>query len=55
MEVQIIPNARPVKSLSDIMEFCTGEDHLAALDRQGRVYTMGDDTYGIEKDNICKQ
>jgi alpha-tubulin suppressor-like RCC1 family protein len=49
VEVQIIPTARQVKSLSDIMEFCTGEDHLAALDKQGRVFTMGDDTYGKAK------
>ena len=35
-----------VKELSNIRNIATGKDHFIALDREGRVYGMGDDSFG---------
>lgn len=37
---------RVIKSLSNIKQIACGEDHFVALDKNGVVYTMGDDTLG---------
>lgn len=33
-------------SLKDIVQIATGNDHFVALNKEGDVMTMGDDTYG---------
>lgn len=38
---------RKVSSLKDIIQITTGEDHFIALNKEGEVLSMGDDTYGI--------
>lgn len=37
---------RLIASLSNIKQIATGADHLLALDNDGKVFTMGDDTLG---------
>ena len=41
-------NSRPKKidNLSNIVQIATGEDHFVAVDKDGKVWVMGDDTYG---------
>lgn len=40
------PPARHIASLTNITQIATGHDHFACLDRDGVVWTMGDDTFG---------
>lgn len=35
-----------VKDLQNIKMLSSGSDHFLALDNQGRVFAMGDDTFG---------
>lgn len=37
---------RKIPSLKAIKQIATGADHFAALDSEGLLYTMGDDTFG---------
>ena len=45
--VNILKPGVKIEALKDITQIATGEDHFAAVDSQGHVWTMGDDTYGI--------
>jgi alpha-tubulin suppressor-like RCC1 family protein len=36
-----------VKELSNIKSISTGKDHIIALDKDGNMFGMGDDSYGI--------
>ena len=40
------PQARKIPNLTNIKKIATGFDHFAALDGNGQVWTMGDDTFG---------
>ena len=40
------PKVRKVPSLKNITKIATGEDHFVALNKEGQVFTMGDDTFG---------
>lgn len=40
------PTARRIPGLSNIKKIAAGLDHFAALDNNGAVWTMGDDTFG---------
>ena len=35
-----------VKELPELQMIATGSDHLIALDKTGKVWAMGDDTFG---------
>jgi len=35
-----------VKEMPDLKMIATGLDHIVALDVDGKVWTMGDDTFG---------
>ena len=35
-----------IVELMDITDISAGHDHLLALDKHGRLFAMGDDTYG---------
>lgn len=41
-----IEPVRKIANLSNLKQIATGKDHLIALDRDGKVYSMGDDTVG---------
>jgi len=45
-EVQIIQAPRKIQELKGISQIATGDDHFAALDSNGDLWTMGDDTVG---------
>lgn len=45
-------NKRHVTSLKNIVQIATGNDHFVALNKEGDVLTMGDDTYGKKKKKI---
>ena len=45
--VEVNPKARKVDILKDISQISCGEDHFVALDKNGEVWMMGDDTLGI--------
>lgn len=40
------PEPRKIPRLHDIVKIDTGRDHFAALDKEGYIWTMGDDSYG---------
>jgi alpha-tubulin suppressor-like RCC1 family protein len=42
-----IGTKRHVASLKKIVQIATGNDHFVALNNEGEVLTMGDDTYGF--------
>ena len=39
-------NPLHVKELPELKMIATGSDHLIALDKNGKVWAMGDDTFG---------
>lgn len=43
---QIITKKRKIESLKNIKMISSGVDHFVALDNEGKIYTMGDDTLG---------
>ena len=43
---KVVKTKRKIASLSNIKQIACGTDHFAALDNDGRVFTMGDDTLG---------
>jgi alpha-tubulin suppressor-like RCC1 family protein len=45
-EVAIVENLIHVKELKNIQQIATGKDHFIALDKHGKLYGMGDDSYG---------
>lgn len=45
-DYQISNKKRQISSLKDIKQISSGIDHFVALDKSGRVFTMGDDTLG---------
>lgn len=45
-ETIIKTEKRTIKNLADIKQIACGHDHFVALDKNGAVYTMGDDTLG---------
>ena len=45
-EIQIIQTPRKIAELKGIRQISTGDDHFAALDSNGDLWTMGDDTVG---------
>ena len=47
VDAKINPKARKVDTLKDISQISCGEDHFVALDKNGEVWVMGDDTLGI--------
>jgi len=46
LRFQINPKGKKVEVLKNISQIATGADHFVALDRDGNVWTMGDDTFG---------
>jgi len=43
-----LTNEQPIliKDLKDVKQLSTGLDHILVLDKGGRVWAMGDDTFG---------
>lgn len=48
-DIQVSPKSTHIKELNDVMQICTGHDHIVALDSKGSVWAMGDDTLGSLK------
>jgi Alpha-tubulin suppressor and related RCC1 domain-containing proteins len=46
-EIKVAKAPRKIEELKDVVQICTGADHFVALDKNGDVWTMGDDTMGI--------
>jgi len=44
--VEVVKTARKIQELKGISQISTGEDHFAALDSEGNIWVMGDDTLG---------
>lgn len=44
--VEIVKAPRKIAELTDITQISTGDDHFVALDKNGDVWVMGDDTLG---------
>lgn len=45
-QIEVNNKPKKIENLKDIVQIATGEDHFIALDKEGNVWTMGDDTYG---------
>lgn len=43
---KIVNKSRTISTLSNIKQIACGTDHFCALDNNGKVFTMGDDTLG---------
>lgn len=43
---KIVNKSRPISTLTNIKQIACGVDHFCALDNNGKVFTMGDDTLG---------
>ena len=45
-EVELNKNIVHIKELKNIVKISTGKDHFIAVDKEGKVYGMGDDSFG---------
>jgi len=46
IEVEVIKTPKKIEELKNIVQIATGEGHFVALDKDGFVWAMGDDTLG---------
>lgn len=46
IKFEVSEKGKRVSALNDVVQMQTGEDHFVALDKQGNIWTMGDDTFG---------
>ena len=46
LKVEVNKTPRKIDDLKNVVQIATGEDHFIALDKEGQVWAMGDDTYG---------
>lgn len=46
LKFEINKKGRKIEALKDVAQISTGDDHFAAVDKDGNVWTMGDDTFG---------
>ena len=47
IEVEVIKTPQKVEELKGIVQIASGDGHFAALDKDGFVWVVGDDTLGI--------